>query len=117
MAFDLAFFELFIFLYIPLISAKIISFLISIIVKYIGNKYWAFGKHGLDGIQAEITRFMFITLVGLAIDVLAFYYFTKTIGPQFGTPLFIWQKLGVIFAAAAAALWNFFGYKFIVFRK
>jgi len=99
------------------ITAKSISFIISTFFKYWGNKHWAFLKHEKEDIHKEIIGFFAITLVGLAIDVMCFYYFAKIMGPQFNLPDAIWVKLSVIFAALVAALWNFVGYKFFVFKK
>ncbi|MSU54785.1 MAG: GtrA family protein [Candidatus Staskawiczbacteria bacterium] len=116
---DLKLFEILlagIFLTNPLIS-KSISFLFSTTLKYIGNKYWTFKKHEKEGMHKEIAQFFLIMLVGLAIDVSVFYCATKIIGPQFGISIIIWTKLSVIFAALVAAIWNFTGDKFIVFKK
>lgn len=97
--------------------AKAISFLFATLIKYWGNKYWAFNKHEKENMRQEIMQFFGITLVGLAIDVASFHYFAKTMGPQFGLSTELWVKLSVIFAALAAAVWNFAGYKFFVFKK
>ncbi len=99
------------------IIAKSISFIVSTFLKYWGNKYWAFQKHEKENMHKEIVQFFIITFVGLLIDVSFFYYFTKIMGPQFTIPIGVWLKLSVIFAALAAALWNFLGYKFLVFKK
>lgn len=119
---DLKFFELLIWIFaffapIPLLAAKSISFIAATLVKYWGNKYWAFTKHEKENMHKEIVQFFAITLVGLAIDLGAFYYATSMLGPQLGIPLVVWTKLSVIFAGIAAALWNFLGYKFWVFKK
>jgi len=127
---DLKFFEyLLLFVMANSLVVKAISFLFSTIIKYWGNKYWAFGRHvtaagGIppeggkkDNIKKEMFQFFIITLVGLVIDVGVFYYATKIAEPQFGFPMVIWTKLAVIFAALAAAVWNFIGYKFLVFKK
>ncbi|OGZ64601.1 MAG: hypothetical protein A3A98_03545 [Candidatus Staskawiczbacteria bacterium RIFCSPLOWO2_01_FULL_40_39] len=118
---DLKFFEFLIWLFALFISlnytvAKSISFLFATSIKYWGNKYWAFGKHEKEG-SKEIIQFFMVTLVGLVIDVGFFYYFTKITGPQFGASNALWIKISVIFAAIMAAIWNFLGYKFLVFKK
>ncbi len=99
------------------ITSKSVSFIISTFFKYWGNKHWAFQKHEREDMHKEIIVFFSVTLIGLIIDILCFYYFAKVIDPQFGFPGAIWVKLSVIFAALAAALWNFVGYKFFVFKK
>lgn len=100
----------------PIIS-KGVSFLVSISIKYWGNKYWAFGKHEKKGLFREVSQFFIVTAVGLAIDTGSFFYFTKIIGPQFNLTPHIWTQFSVIFAALISAAWNFLGYKFIVFKK
>lgn len=100
----------------PVIS-KGISFLISTYIKYWGNKHWTFEKPEKEGIRQEIFQFVIVTIIGLTIDVSSFFYFTKIMGPQLGTPEDVWIKLSVIFAALVAAVWNFLGYKFLVFKK
>ena len=106
-------------LYVPLSSviSKSISFIVATFLKYWGNKYWAFQKHEKEDIYKEVMQFFSITLVGLIIDVASFYYFTKVMGPQFQIPPAIWIKFSVIFAGLVAAVWNFLGYKFFVFKK
>lgn len=98
------------------VIAKGISFIVATSLKYWGNKHWAFQKHEKEDIHKEIAQFFIITLISLVVDILSFYYFA-IISPNFGIPTAIWIKLSVIFAALIAALWNFLGYKFFVFKK
>lgn len=95
------------------------SFIFSTLLKYIGNKYWVFHKteNNQNEAQKEVLEFLIITIVGLAIDVSVFYCATEIIGTQFGLSQAVWVKLSVIFAALIAAIWNFMGYKFFVFKK
>ena len=113
---DLKLFELLVWILNPIIS-KGTSFLISISVKYWGNKHWTFEKPEKENIAQEIFQFVIVTIVGLGIDIGSFFYFIKIIGPQFGAPEDVWIKLSVIFAALITAVWNFLGYKFLVFKK
>jgi len=96
---------------------KGISFLVATFAKYWGNKFWAFEKVEKTGMGKEITQFYLVTLIGLGINVGIFSLIVNTIGPQFATPPEIWRTLGVIIAALVVAVWNFLGYKFIVFKK
>jgi putative flippase GtrA len=99
------------------LAGKALSFLFSTAIKYIGNKHWAFEKHSREGWQKEMGIFFIITLIGLFIDVSVFYSATQVLGPQFAIPAVMWVKLSVLAAAAVAAIWNFLGYKFLVFKK
>jgi putative flippase GtrA len=96
---------------------KAISFVISTLIKFWGNKYWTFGRSEKDNIAREALQFSAVTIVGLIIDISCFFFCTRILGPQFGMPGELWVKVSVIFAAIAAALWSFLGYKFFVFKK
>ncbi len=96
---------------------KGISFLVATFAKYWGNKFWAFEKMERRRMGKEISQFYLVTILGLGINVGVFSLIVNTIGPQFGTPLEIWRTFGVIIAALVVAIWNFLGYKFIVFKK
>jgi len=100
-----------------LLFSKGISFLIATLLKYWGNKYWAFLKHEKENIRKEVTQFFFVTVIGMVIDIISFYIFVNIIGPQYGISESFWIKLSVIFAGIVAAFWNFSGYKFWVFKK
>ncbi|MCX6722046.1 MAG: GtrA family protein [Candidatus Staskawiczbacteria bacterium] len=97
--------------------SKSISFLAATFLKFWWNKYWGFEKPQKDGIKKEITQFFLITVVGLAINLISFNYFTAITGPQFSMTPDIWRESSTIFAALIASVWNFLGYKFIVFKK
>lgn len=95
---------------------KIVSFLIAVVIKYAINKYWTFEKTG-EGASREAVQFFAVTIVGLLLNVASFYCATKIIGPQFALSTTLWTELSIIFAALVAAIWNFLGYKFLVFKK
>jgi len=111
---DIKFFQLLFWMLPFSLISKAISFLVATFVKYWWNKHWAFEKHEKDGMGKEVARFFLVTLVGLALDVSAFYFFSKI---QTGISTKIWVELSIIFAALIAATWSFLGYKFLVFKK
>jgi putative flippase GtrA len=53
----------------------------------------------------------------LGLNVGAASLVVNVIGPQFGMSEKLWANVGGIGAAFAVVVWNFIGYKFIVFRK
>ena len=89
---------------------KGISFLMATGIKYWANKHWAFEKH--EG--GQVAQFFIVTLVGLAIDILAFYFLSKI---STGITSKLWVELSIILSALITAVWNFLGYKFLVFKK
>ncbi|MCX6720008.1 MAG: GtrA family protein [Candidatus Staskawiczbacteria bacterium] len=96
-----------IFLLIPMsLVVKAFSFLVAVCIKYVGNKNWVFHKTEKEG-KKEATQFFAITLGGLIINLIVFYCATKVARTE----------ISIILAALAASVWNFLGYKFIVFKK
>jgi len=96
---------------------KGVSFLVATFAKYWGNKFWAFEKMERSGLGREITQFYVVTAIGLGINVGIFSFVVNVIGPQFGMLLEGWKTIGVIIASIVVSVWNFLGYKFIVFKK
>lgn len=120
---DLAFFEAFVWIFsflpfaITLLLPKIISFIVATILKFGGNKYWAFSHNDNLEIKKEFIYFFLTTSAGLLIDVGFFYYLTRILGPQFAILPDLWVKLSVVLSAFASAIWSFCSYKFFVFKK
>ena len=105
----------FLFLFAPFsLIFKGISFLIATVIKFLFNKHWTFEKPGKDGMGEEAVQFFLVTLVGLGLDVASFYCFSRI---ETVIPTGLWVELSIIFAAIIAAVWNFLGYKFLVFKK
>ena len=93
------------------------SFLIATCSKYFGDKLWAFEKNEMDGIGGEFGKYFIVTLGGLAINVGTASFVVNSIGPQFGLHKELWANIGGIIAALNTVVWNFAGYKFLVFKK
>ncbi len=96
---------------------KTISFIIANFCKYFGHKLWVFEKKEMIGIGKEFSRFFLVSLGGLIINVAVASLMVNLIEPQFGLSETIWANIGAITAAFATIIWNFAGYKFIVFKK
>lgn len=96
---------------------KGISFIVATASKYLGDKFWAFEKMERVGMGKEFGQFFAVTLIGLAINVGIASLIVNLIGIQFGLTEKIWANVGAILAAFVSGVWNFLGYKFIVFKK
>lgn len=115
---DAKFFEFLLIIFIPFpLVSKGVSFFLSTLIKYSGNKYWTFQKHERENWHIEAGKFLLIMLIGLAIDVSVFHYLTNILGPQFSINSALWIKSSVVLSAIVAAIWNFTGDKFLVFKK
>lgn len=96
---------------------KALSFGAAVINSYLWNKYWTFEKKETKVGAGEFSKFFSIALGGLFIHISVGSLVVNIIGPQFGIPEKIWANIGAIFAVVCGFLWDFFGYKFFVFKK
>jgi putative flippase GtrA len=83
---------------------------------YFLNKYWAFKKKETENRLMETILFVFFTALGMGINTLIVYYFSTNLSPVFGINEVLWLNIGKVFATGVSLLWNFFWYKFVVFR-
>ena len=108
---------------------KGISFIVAVINSYFWNKFWTFKKSatGQAGKPAQIlqskikagrefTQFFIVSAIGFGINVGIASLVVNLIGPRFDITEKIWANIGAIFATFFAMVWNFLGYKFIVFK-
>lgn len=99
---------------IGIVVINTISFSLAVINSYFWNKYWTFeSKAGISG--EEFVRFIVISIIGLLINDGVVYIITTFISPIIS--LVFWVNMAKILAIIIQLLWNFIGYKLIVFRK
>lgn len=99
------------------VLAKGIGFTVAVINSYFLNKFWSFRGQGGGGAGKEFTQFFVVSLIGLGINVGVASLVVNIIGPQFGIGVRLWANVGLICATGASMIWNFIGYKFIVFKN
>lgn len=111
--------------------ANVISVSIAMINSFIFNKFWVFrGDEG--GLYFQIIKFLVITVVGMFVIhqlIFSFLYYNFNflfdgffeIAHYFGLAFFsrdfIALNLSKITAIIGSLVWNFIGYKFIVFKS
>ena len=96
---------------------KGVSFLIAIINSFLWNKFWTFKKGETEKTGAEFLQFLIVSGIGLGINVGIASLAVNIIGPQAGISPKIWATVGALVATMFSMVWNFLGYKFIVFKK
>lgn len=96
---------------------KGISFIIASTHSYLWNKFWTFQKKEVGQVRKELLQFFIVSLIGLAINVGVASLIVNLIGPQWGVSLKIWANIGAAAGSIIGLMWNFLGYKFIVFKK
>jgi len=96
---------------------KGISFAIAVINSYFWNKFWTFKRSKTTAPGKEFLQFFIVSVIGFSINVGAASLVVNVIGPQFGLIAEVWANIGAIVAALCGMVWNFLGYKFIVFKS
>lgn len=97
------------------IGFNIVSASIAIINSYFWQRSWTF-KEKAPASKKEFSVFVFITIIGIAINTAVVYFTTGVIHPFDGlTPERV-VVVAKIIATFVSLIWNFLGYKFFVFR-
>lgn len=98
-----------------IIVINVIAFIIAFSNSFIWNRYWTFGR-STSPIGAEFGKFLAVTLGSLALDTGLVFTLTTYI-PHDGLSPAALENLAKVFGAGISMLWNFLGYKFVVFKK
>ncbi|MFN7088812.1 MAG: GtrA family protein, partial [Candidatus Paceibacteria bacterium] len=91
------------------------SFVASVINSYFWNKYWTFEKREPVS-KKEFLQFLIVSVTALLVNVGLASIVANVIGPQAGLSPKVWANVAALTGSLFAFLWNFLGYKFIVFK-
>jgi len=94
-----------------------ISFSVATSNSYFMNKRWAFKDNSNYHTGRKFTRFLLVSLVGLAINSGIVYFITTFFHPIFNLSATPWLNVGIVIATGVSLIWNFIGYKLFVFNK
>jgi putative flippase GtrA len=92
------------------------SFAIAVVNSYFWNKFWTFRKTKGGG-AGEFAQFLAVSIVGLGVNVGIASLLVNVIEPQGGATPQLWANVGAVAAIVFSTIWNFIGYKLIVFRE
>lgn len=94
---------------------RVISFGVTIVNSFFWNKFWSFEAAGETGAQA--VRFFSVSVSVALINLGIFALLVNVIGAPAGIEPKIWANISLALTIITAFLGNFFGFKFIVFKK
>ena len=77
---------------------------------------WTFEEKG-GGESGEYLKFLIVSIIGLLINVGAASFIVNFTNPSFNFNDNQWANIGAVVGSFAGLLWNFLGYKLIVFKK
>jgi len=103
---------------------KGMSFAVAAVFSYALNRRWTFQDTSSTGQRRRFAQFFTISVMGALINVSAataiVTYGRALLGPILGTDLLteqLWVNVGALCGTGAGFLWNFLGYKLVVFRS
>ncbi len=102
---------------------KGISFVVAVTNSYFWNKFWVFKKTstsnnpaGRKSNRTELLQFLLVSLIGFALNVAMANFIVNRWGPHFDISAKLWATVGALGGTLAGFVWNFMGYKLVVFR-
>lgn len=94
-----------------------ISFLVSATNSFLWNKFWSFEKKDTQDKVGEAVKFYTVTIVGYLLKVGIASFIAKSVAPLAGLDHGAWNITADFTASIIVFMWNFLGYKFLVFKK
>jgi len=95
---------------------KAISFLTATTNSYFWNKYWTFESFKKPKVS-EAAKFYTIAIIGGFLNIsVASFIFSGINRPEF-ISVNLWANVAALGGILSAFIWNFLGYKFVVFKK
>lgn len=99
-----------------IIPLNALSFSLAVINSYFWNKYWTF-REGSQSPESRygFVKFVVVSILGLLINTAIVYGMTALSPAGVGGAL--WLNSSKLLATVVSMIWNFLGYKFLVFIR
>lgn len=94
-----------------------LSFGIATINSYYFNKKWTFEDKSDESQAKKFSSFLSVSIIGIILNSTIVYAVTTFVSPVLGINEVLWANIAKVFATGISLIWNFIGYKFLVFKK
>ncbi len=95
----------------------VVAFIITVTNSFFWNRQWAFSGTGTETVSKDAFQFFLISTLVAIVNMGILHIIINVIGTPAGIDLKIWANIALAFTIITAFFGNFFGYKFIVFKK
>ena len=95
---------------------KALSFTVAVTHSYFWNRYWAFNS-GPESHKGVFTKFITVNIIVALINVGTASFIVNGMDPQFGLDYKTWANVGAFVGAAVSFVFNFVGFRLIVFKE
>lgn len=100
-----------------IIPLNVISFGTALTFSFFFNKRWTFKDFSPVELPKKFTLFLLISLMGLTINTIGVRIISTNISLPLDIHPQLWLNIAKVIATGASGLWNFLGYKNLVFKK
>jgi putative flippase GtrA len=96
---------------------KSIAFFCAVLNSYLLNRSWTFTRVEQKSPSVEGAQFLFISILGAAVNVGSSWYVATFTRPSWGIDPKWWPSIAALVGTAFSLGFNFVGYKFWVFKQ
>jgi putative flippase GtrA len=89
--------------------------LLALANSYLLNKHWTFKTPAHPHTGREVGSFVLVSLIGVSLNTALLVALTRFMTPPVGLTPPLWENLAKALATGGTLLWNFVGYKCLVF--
>lgn len=105
-------------------GVNIPGFIVAVSNSYLWNKFWVFKSEsgegppaGRAGLFHDFPIFFAVSAVGLLLNSGMVILITTFVSPPFAVGAEAWLNIAKVVATVVSLIWNFLGFKFLVFKK